>query len=244
LQNSAARFVFSISLATSGIFSNHYGFLALLLGISVSSLLLWKTPLPELVKFGKYSLAFAAIVFLLHLFSHDAQIIARLWFLHATVEGAGVGLLYALKLLIFAYSGYIIFASVDPFDLLSPLEKSSRHLGVVGHFVASSALAFFIALRFIPDLVQRGRMASLALKSRGLDSKGSIREKARFAVFLIAPLFAGAIKSASMVSTALDIKGYGTRYHKAIYEPAKVRLQSVILSLLSAGLLFLGWKTI
>jgi len=219
-------FLLSISMALAAVFSRDYLFLSLLIVLSIIALALSGQGLGGIAKVGRYSIVLAAFVFILHLFSHRGETIFQLWFLSATIEGFRAGMLYGLKLLSFAYSGYLIFAAVDPFDLLYPLERIARHAGPLGRPLASAAMAFYLAMR-----------------SRGLGHEGGLRHKTRFSLFLVSPLFAGAIKKASLIALALDIKGYGTRFYKARQRPMSINLASGGVSALSASVLIGGLLT-
>jgi energy-coupling factor transporter transmembrane protein EcfT len=236
-------FLLSISMALAAVFSRDYLFLSLLIVLSIIALALSGQGLGGIAKVGRYSIVLAAFVFILHLFSHRGETIFQLWFLSATIEGFRAGMLYGLKLLSFAYSGYLIFAAVDPFDLLYPLERIARHAGPLGRPLASAAMAFYLAMRFIPELVERGRITAMAMRSRGLGHEGGLRHKTRFSLFLVSPLFAGAIKKASLIALALDIKGYGTRFYKARQRPMSINLASGGVSALSASVLIGGLLT-
>jgi energy-coupling factor transport system permease protein len=237
---SYSRLLFSVSIALAAIFSGNVPFLILLIVISMSTPLVWGKPPGDLTKVAKYAIPLTAIIFVLHLFSHSGAPLFRAWFLSATIEGVRAGIFYGLKLLVFAYSGYNIFGVIDPYDLLMPLERLARRLGPSGKLLASTALAFYLALRFIPELVERGRVTAMALKSRGIEFSGGIGGRAHFALHLIAPLIAGSIKKAVSVAMAMEIKGYSGRYHRAAFPPPRVNLGGATLSLISLGLLAAG----
>jgi len=112
-------------------------------------------------------------------------------------------------------------------------------LGPFGKTVAAFALAFFVALRFIPEFIDRGRLTYLALRSRGL-SIDKLNDKIAFGLFMITPLFAGAIKKASSVAMALEIKGYGTRYVRAILAQSRPGFIDISILALSGGVILAG----
>ncbi len=236
-------FVFSISAAIAAIFTHEMIFLISLLALSVAAVIIFERGIGGILSVSRYSVALAAFIFLFNLFSLDGKILFKLWFLSATIEGAAAGVLYGLKLMVFAYSGYLIYVAVDSFELVRPLERIGRPLGPLGRPLASAALAFFVAMRFIPELIERGHMTALALRSRGLDHRGGLGRKAKFALYLIPPLISGAIKRADLVAVALDIKGYGARYYRARFGAIQMNPIGICLTVFSAGLMILGFMT-
>ncbi|OGC89456.1 MAG: hypothetical protein A2W25_16535 [candidate division Zixibacteria bacterium RBG_16_53_22] len=238
-----SMFLLSMCMALAAVFSRDYLFVSLLIMLSMAALAFTGQRFDGIAKVGRYSILLAAFVFLLHLFSHRGQVIFHVWIFAATIEGARAGLLYGLKLLSFTFSGYLIFAAVDPFDLIYPLERIARHLGPLGRHLAAAAMAFYLAMRFIPELIERGRLTAMAMRSRGVDHKGGLRQKARFSLFLIAPLFAGAIKKASLIALALDIKGYGTRLYRARFRPMRLNPAGAAILALAVSVLIGGFLT-
>jgi len=236
-------FLLSLSLASAAIISRDYLLLCVFLLLSMAALIVFRQGYKVIITLGRYSIFLAAFIFTLHLFSHEGAKIFGIWFLSATKEGALTGILYALKLLVFTYSGYLIFAAVDPFELLIPAERATSYIGRFGRPLASAAMAFFLAMRFIPELIERGKITAMAFKSRGIESERGLKKKAQFATALIVPLFAGSIKKAGLIAMALDIKGYGTRYYRARIRPARLNFASVAVAFLSAVILAIGILT-
>ena len=102
------------------------------------------------------------------------------------------------------------------------------------------ALSIFLAIRFLPEMVQQGKLTLLAFKSRGLDMKGNLMHRARVASLVIPPMFVSGYKRAESASAALNAKGYATRYSRAVFGPVRITLGSVITLLISAVILFAG----
>lgn len=238
-----SKFFFYLSIALGAIFSQSIFFLVLLfLGLVVAGMFTARSP-SGIANAVRYSLPFSLAVFVLHLFSHGGDRIFQFLFLTATFEGAYAGLLYAFKLIIFALSGYMIFTTVDPFDLVSPLERIARKSKRLTTSASSILLAFVLALRFLPELTSRARITVLALRSRGVDFKGNLRQRAGASLLLLPPLFAGAIKQAEISGMALDVKGFGTRFSRAVLAPPRIVFASSILSLIALVILIAGWST-
>jgi energy-coupling factor transporter transmembrane protein EcfT len=237
-----SRFIFSLSIALAAVATKNPGYLILLLAFSILAILSWGGHLHDIIKIIRYSLLLSIFIFLLHLFLHSGQPLIKFWFLSATTDGARTGLLYALKLLVFAYAAGIIFIVVDPFDLISPLERLARHIGPLGQPLGALTLSFFLALRFLPELSNQSRLTLLAFKTRGLDFKGGLSHKARVASLLIAPMFVNGFKRAELAAAALNIKGYATRYSNAVFNPIKISIGSILTFSISIIILVAGWR--
>jgi energy-coupling factor transport system permease protein len=238
-----SRFIFSLSVALAAVATKSPAYLLLLLTFCIMAILSWGGHLRDIIKIIRYSLILSIFIFLLHLFLHNRQPFFKFWLLTATLDGARAGLLYGLKLLVFAHAAGIILVAVDPFDLISPLEKLAKISGRLGQPLGAFALSFFLALRFLPELSHQSRMTLLAFKTRGLDTKGSIFHKAKVASLLIAPMFVNSFKRAELAAAALNVKGYATRYSKAVFYPAKITIGSLLTYSISIVILVAGWRT-
>ena len=165
-----------------------------------------------------------------------------LWFLTATREGALKGLFFGAKLIVFALSASIILHTVDPFELIKPIERLTRHLGKFGKPVSYLAIAFSLALRFIPDLIFQASVTKLALSSRGVIFQGGLICKLRAAVLLVSTAFVGAFKSTESTAMALSVKGYSTRYSRAVLPDLHFSVSGLFVVAFSTAILILGWR--
>lgn len=224
-------------------FSWSYLFLIILLIFAITACLTWGTKLNSLFMTFRFSVLLVLFVFALHLFSHTGYAIFSIHRLTATSEGATVGAFYGLKLFVFAFTGAILFFTVDPQELISPLERLARHAGPLGKPLESFALTMFLALRFLPEMTSLGRQTSLAFKTKGIDFRGGLVHKARVSTMVMAPLFVTAIKRTELTAAALDIKGYGTRHSRAVLRPLKIPLGGAIAILISIIVITAGWRT-
>jgi energy-coupling factor transporter transmembrane protein EcfT len=237
-----SRLFFAFSLTISALFNDNIAFLGLILLLLLLFLGLWRGNIQNILKVSLIAAPLAIFIFVLHLFIHNGQPIFKVAFLTATYTGARTGLLYALKLFIYSYSGYLIFIAVDPFELIQPVERIARKLGSAGRVLSGLALAFFLAVRFLPELSAQGKNTLLALKSRGLDLRGSLFHKADVMLLLITHLFVSGFKRADMAAQALAVKGYATRYTRAIYMPPKPNMGSFLIIVLSFAVIMVGWR--
>jgi energy-coupling factor transport system permease protein len=238
-----SKFIFYICLSLGAIFSRSFPFILGLAALGVIAGMILIGSARKLFVVLLYSLLLALIIFLLHLFSHDGKTIFIFLFLKATVEGAGFGLLYGMKLMIFAASGFSVLTAIDPFDLITPFERMARKSGPLAGPLSSAILAFFIAIRFLPDFASRAKLTLLALRSRGLCFEGGLPRRARAAMIFLPPLFAGAIRRAELAGMALDLKGYATRYSRAVLASPKIYPGSLVLTVVSFLVLIGGIQT-
>jgi energy-coupling factor transporter transmembrane protein EcfT len=183
-----------------------------------------------------------AFIFVLHLFSHPGRRLFSILFLTATLEGAGAGLFYGARLVVFAYSAYVILLTVDPFELIRPLERAARYFGPARRLISAFALSFSLAMRFLPDLSREGRMTLLAFRARGIGFEGGLIKRARVAVQLLGTVLVNAFKRAESVSMALSIKGYSTRYAKAVFPSVRLSASGALVFLVSVIIFSLGWR--
>jgi energy-coupling factor transporter transmembrane protein EcfT len=240
---SLSKFCFAISLTVSALISMNPALLGILLVLVYCAILVWNRNFERILKVFLLAMPFALFIFLLHLFTHDGESLFKILFLTATSSGAKAGLMYALKLLVFAFSGFLIFAAVDPYDLIKPVERFSRRLGRVGQSISNMALAFYLALRFLPELSAQAKTTLLALKSRGLDFRGGIIHKGKVMLYVATPLFVNAIKRADIAAMALNVKGYATRYERATFPPPRLQLGSLLILVLSFIIVLVVWGT-
>ena len=238
---SVSKFIFAVSAALTAGISNDFGLLAIILVAALTAFYTWGGRLREILKISKVAFWFFLLVFLLHLFSGSGKAIFAFWILNATIEGAKSGLLYGLKLIIFVFSGYIIFFRVDPAELLNPVERVIRHIGSPGKNISALLLSFSLALRFLPEFARQSRTNTMAFKSRGFDLEGGIFNKIKTANLLLISTFVSTFKRSESVSVALELKGYSLRYRQAVFPSLTFGMFDFFILLVSISMIFAGW---
>lgn len=239
---SLSRFIFAVSVAAASVMATDSITILLMIMVAIAALLVWGEDPKSVIRVARLVVWLFAFIFMLHLFSHPGQRLFSILFLTATLEGARTGLFYGAKLVAFAYAAYVILLTVDPFELTRPLERAARYLGPAGRLISSLALSFSMALRFLPDLSREGRMTLLAFRARGIGFEGGMVKRAQVAVQLVGTVFVNAFKRAESTSMALSIKGYSTRYAKAVFPPVRLSVSSMLVFLISVMVLGLGWR--
>jgi len=239
---SASKFIFAIFVALSAVISDRLISIAVLIPVNALALVLSTKRFHSLIEVARLMIWLFAFIFILHLFSHKGTNLFSLFFLTATREGALTGLYYGAKLAVFSLSAFIVLRAVDPFELVRPLERISKLFGRYGWVLSYSTLAFSLALRFIPELIRQTEMTRLALQTRGVYFKGSAIARMRAAAMLVSAVFVNAFKGAESTSMALAVKGYSTRYLKAILPRAEFSIGSLLTAAISTAILIFGWR--
>ena len=209
--------------------------------LALSAYMLWGGKFVDLLVFLKLLIWLGIFIFLLHLFGHKGDELFKIWIVSATEQGAILGLKYLSKLIVFGITALIILKTIDPFALIQPLEKFGSRLGSFGKVIAKGALAFSLALRFIPDIIKHGKMTIMALKTRGIDFDGGLFKKAKTASMLIATIFVAAFKKSEKATLSLSVKGYPGRYKRAIFPKTVFSVASPFTIIISFAVLFIAW---
>lgn len=238
---SVSRFLLAVSIALGSAMADSISVIVIMIMGGAAGVVLWGGGLRDLMRILRPAAWFVAFVFALHLFSHPGQEIFSIMFLKATFEGAANGLFYGLKLVAFACSAGIVLLAVDPFELILPIERACRLLGSFGKRLSSIAMALSLALRFLPDLSGDARTTLMAYRTRGIDLEGGLIRRGRVAVQLLATVFVNAFKRAGTVATALVIKGYSTRYAKAVFPAPGFSISGTLVLVISLAFILWGW---
>ena len=239
---SFSRFLFAVCLAAAALKADRVEIILLAILCAVAAMILWTRNIRNVIEPARVVVWFFAFVFVLHLFSHEGKILFSIFGLKATLEGAQTGLFYGEKLIVFVYSAFLIITTVEPFELVRPIERLARILGRSGRPLSFLALSFSLALRFLPDLVRQGRLTMMALKTRGMTFEGALTGRLKMAVQLTAAVFVNAFKSAESAALGLAVKGYSTRHTRAVFPPARISGGGIVTTIFSVVIIVLGWR--
>ena len=238
-----SRLFFAVSLAFAVTFTNYIVLLGLILLFAFGAIVTWGGQLSALAKALPYSILLAIFLLILHLFSHQGKAYFSFIGFQATREGFFIGIVYALKLFAFIFSAMIIFLTIEPQELIDPLERLAGKLGPFGKPLESLALSLFLTLRFLPEFIAMSHITYLAFETKGVNFRGGLFHKAKVATLLAAPLIVISLKRAETAALALNIKGYATRHLRAVYPPSRITLGSVITFMVSIVIISVGWST-
>jgi len=239
---SVSKFIFAVCVAIAALKADRFAFIITMITLAAAALVIWTRQFRYLIEVARTVIWFFVFIFILHLFSRGGVKLFSLLFLTATREGAATGLFYGAKLVVFALSAFIILRTVDPFELIRPLERLSRFLGKYGRPLSYSALALSLALRFIPDLIRQAAITRMALNTRGVTFQGGAIIRLRAAVMLVSAVFVSAFKNAESTAMALSVKGYSTRHTRAVLPRINFSISGIFTAAVSAAVVIFGWR--
>ena len=147
--------------------------------------------------------------FVIHLFSHPGQELARVWHFAITQEGVVQGTLISLRLLLLILLSTLLTFTTSPLQLTDALESllsPGKRVGLPAHELA---MMMTIALRFIPTLISETDKIMKAQQSRGADfTTGNILKRLKNMVPILVPLFLSAFRRADELALAMEARCY------------------------------------
>ncbi len=118
-----------------------------------------------------------------------------------------------LRLVILTGLSLILTMTTSPIALAKGIETLGKPLGVVGFPVKDAALAFSIALRFVPVFLGEFQRIGDARRSRGFGHE-SFLQRVKHLTATIIPLLVSSIQHAEELGDALEIRGYSASKKK------------------------------
>jgi len=185
----------------------------------------------NIISFLKLFWLIYLIIFLLHIFYHDGDVLFRLWFLKATDQGLKAGLFNLLRFFNFLVMAFCLLSWTSPQEIAGSL--FSGFTMTKRKFMQELALIFFIAMRFVPVLIREREIVIMAMKARGAGFGEGLINKIRFNSKLMVPLFSRVIGQTEDVASALALKGNAGVYFIA----SKPRLKAGDFLLILLGLI-------
>jgi energy-coupling factor transport system permease protein len=149
-----------------------------------------------------------AVTFLLQLLLTPGEILFQLGPLKATWGGLEAGSQLFLRLALLIFLASLLTQTTSPVSLTAGLESllaPFARLGVPAHELA---MMMTIALGFIPTLLQEADILIKAQRSRGAGLAGGPAGWLKNMLPLLVPLFAGAIRRAEELATAMEARCY------------------------------------
>lgn len=149
------------------------------------------------------------ITMLIHMFSHEGELLYQFYMFKITREGLLEGALMVIRLVFLILFSSLLTMTTSPLELTDGLEKLLRPFKKIGLPAHELAMMMTIALRFIPTLLSETERIMMAQSARGADfSGGSIKKKAKNILSLIVPLFLSAFRRADELATAMEARCY------------------------------------
>lgn len=150
-----------------------------------------------------------AITFLIQILLTPGETLIGSGPLKISREGLAAGGEIFLRLALLILTASLLTLTTSPINLTAGLESilsPLRRLGVPAHELA---MMMTIALRFVPTLLQEAEIVVKAQRSRGAGfAAGGPAGWARSLLPLFVPLFAGALRRAEDLATAMEARCY------------------------------------
>ena len=168
-----------------------------------------KIPFVTVLKSLKPVIIIVAFTFLIHLFTHDGEVLAELGNFKITDEGVKFGVLISLRLILLIALSSLLTFTTSPIQLTDALEKLLSPLKKIGVPAHEFAMMMTIALRFIPTLIEELDKIIKAQKSRGANfDEGNIIQRLKNFVPVLVPLFLSSFRRADELALAMEARCY------------------------------------
>ncbi|GHU63687.1 energy-coupling factor transporter transmembrane protein EcfT [Clostridia bacterium] len=213
-------FIFCLFLCHSWL---AYLITGIVLGIGI---LQAKIPISYLLK-GLKSVFFLILFSVsLNLFLTSGEVIWQFGILRVTKEGLSVAALMCIRLVFLMLASSLMTLTTTPNQLTDGLEKGLSILNKIKIPVHELAMMMSISLRFIPILVEETDKIQKAQMARGANfEKGNIIKRAKNLIPLFVPLFISALRRASDLAMAMEVRcyrggEYRTKMKPLVYQKA------------------------
>ena len=147
--------------------------------------------------------------FVIHLVTHDGEVLCRVLIFRVTDEGLRAGILISLRLILMIAVSSLLTFTTSPLKLTDATEKLLSPLKVLGVPAHELAMMMTIALRFIPTLLDEADKLIKAQKIRGVDIEhGNFVRRLQMMVPILVPLFLSAFRRADELAMAMEARCY------------------------------------
>jgi energy-coupling factor transport system permease protein len=183
-------------------------------GVAFAALaaVIWLSAVPPLFMLrGLRAMLFILIVTAsLNLFlTPGERVLAELFFIRITYEGAEHSARIALRLIILIVGSTVMTLTTTPIQLTDGIESLLKPFKKAKVPVHEIAMMMTIALRFIPTLMEEVDKIMKAQMARGADfDTGGLIKKAKSLIPLLVPLFISAFRRADELAQAMDARCY------------------------------------
>lgn len=217
---------------------------AVLSAVTAALMLISAVPIRMMLRSLKPLSWIILFTFIIHLFSHPGEEIAKVWAFTITVEGVRQACFISLRLVLLLLCSSLLTYTTSPLKLTDAMESllaPLRPLGVPAHELA---MMMTIALRFIPTLIEETDKIMKAQQSRGADfTTGSVLARLRSMVPVLVPLFLSAFRRADELAMAMEARcyrgGVGRTQMKALRTSSIDYVAGAVLAILTAALVYI-----
>lgn len=216
----------------------HPGFI-LPLSMSIGALIVWSRSMPTLYRL-RILFVFIGVFSVLtwSVFYGRGTPVAVLAFLPITQEGVLYGFGMAIKLSTFLATGALFLSTTR----IEEFAYAFTLLGLPYRISFTLTLAF----RLVPLFLESALTVVQAQRCRGLDvHRGPLLQRLRHYVFVLIPVFMGALRRADQMAIALEVRGFNSGRPRSSFQRAPWRMSDVFALLVVIGvtLVYLGlWR--
>lgn len=177
--------------------------------LTVSFILISKVPPLTILKSLKPLMLILLFTFMIHIFSHDGNILFEIGPFKCTDEGIFYGAKISLRLILLIILSSLLTFTTSPLKLTDAVEKLLSPFARFGLPAHELAMMMTIALRFIPTLLEETDKIIKAQTARGVDfESGNIINRAKAMIPILVPLFLSAFRRADDLATAMEARCY------------------------------------
>ncbi len=134
-----------------------------------------------------------------------------------TEGGVRMAAFFSLRLLIFVSIAFLVTLTSSPSDLAEALTRLARPLTALRVPVNDLGLVLFMAIRFVPILMDEFAAIRSAQMIRGVDFSGGFFARIRKTGYLLVPVFLAALSRADELALAMEARGYRGGARRTFY---------------------------
>ena len=151
----------------------------------------------------------AIFTFLVHLVSHDGEVLYKFFIFKITDEGIYKGIIITLRLILLIVMSSILMFTTSPLKLTDATEKLLSPFSRFGIPAHELSMMMTIALRFIPTLLEETDKIIKAQSARGVDfESGNLIKRSKAMIPILVPLFLSAFRRADELAMAMEARCY------------------------------------
>jgi energy-coupling factor transport system permease protein len=145
-----------------------------------------------------------------------------------TEGGVSRAVYFSMRLLIFVTIAFLVTLTSSPSDLAESFTRLFRPLRKIRIPVDELGLILFMAIRFIPILVDEFTAIRNAQAVRGVNFTGSTIQRLRKSVYLLVPVFLAALARADDLAIAMEARGYRSGVERTFYSHARIGPEEIV----------------
>jgi len=198
------KFIMSLCIFILGImFSDALSLITMFIIVFLILKIGGKIPIKTMYVYLKPILPLIIIMLLMWpFFKRSGDVLFEYWKIKFTDEGVLMGIAMSFRILTMISATFLLLTTTQQKDIISALIQMKLPY--------EYGLTLVIALRYVPTLAGMAQTIMDAQRSRGLElDKGSLFERIRKYVPILAPLIVGAIRMAQELAIAIDSRGFG-----------------------------------